>query len=71
MLHATFIDGSSALSTFGGRRGYSINKFIKGRIRFVENFNGCVIDGTIEGLSSGEHGIHIHEYGDLSDGCNR
>ncbi len=25
--------------------------------------------GTITGLSEGKHGLHIHQYGDLSDGC--
>ncbi|XP_047487622.1 superoxide dismutase [Cu-Zn], chloroplastic-like [Penaeus chinensis] len=27
------------------------------------------IEGTITGLSPGLHGFHIHEFGDLSDGC--
>ena len=31
----------------------------------------CVIDGTIDGLSPGEHGLAIHECGDLSGGCDR
>ncbi|XP_063593948.1 uncharacterized protein LOC134770958 [Penaeus indicus] len=28
-----------------------------------------LIEGTITGLSPGLHGFHIHEFGDLSDGC--
>ena len=28
-----------------------------------------VITGSIKGLAPGKHGFHIHEYGDLSDGC--
>ena len=28
-----------------------------------------LIKGTISGLEPGEHGFHIHEYGDLSQGC--
>ncbi|ROT75128.1 copper/zinc superoxide dismutase isoform 1 [Penaeus vannamei] len=28
-----------------------------------------LIQGTITGLSPGLHGFHIHEFGDLSDGC--
>jgi len=71
LLRATFIEGLSAVSTFDERDGYSINKFMKGTIRFVEIPDGCVIDGTVKGFCSGEHGMHIHEYGDLSDGCNR
>ena len=28
-----------------------------------------LIKGTITGLTPGEHGFHIHEFGDMSDGC--
>lgn len=28
------------------------------------------ISGTVEGLEPGEHGFHIHEFGDLSNGCD-
>jgi len=28
-----------------------------------------LIRGTITGLTPGEHGFHIHEYGDMSKGC--
>ena len=28
------------------------------------------ISGKVEGLEPGEHGFHIHEFGDLSDGCD-
>jgi copper chaperone for superoxide dismutase len=31
----------------------------------------CIIDGTIDGLREGFHGLHIHELGDISDGCER
>ena len=30
-----------------------------------------MIDGTIDGLSPGRHGLNIHELGDLSQGCTR
>ncbi|GIY05280.1 hypothetical protein CDAR_203431 [Caerostris darwini] len=44
---------------------------ILGVIRFHQaDKDLCVIDGTIDGLATGEHGIHIHEYGDLSEGCD-
>ena len=29
-----------------------------------------IIRGQIKGLTPGKHGIHIHEFGDLSDGCD-
>ena len=29
----------------------------------------CVIEGTIDGLSPGEHGLAVHETGDVSRGC--
>ena len=28
-----------------------------------------LIKGKITGLSEGEHGFHVHEFGDLSNGC--
>ena len=28
-----------------------------------------LIKGTITGLTPGEHGFHIHEFGDMSNGC--
>lgn len=43
-----------------------------GVIRFFQKQNDvCIIDGTIDGLVPGDHGLHIHQFGDLSDGCNR
>ncbi|XP_011867053.1 PREDICTED: copper chaperone for superoxide dismutase isoform X2 [Vollenhovia emeryi] len=65
-----FGDGSSAVSMLGGDSGYSVGNLIRGVIRFAEGPDGCVIDGTIDGLTPGEHGIHIHECGDISNGCD-
>ena len=32
----------------------------------------CVVEGTVDGLSPGqEHQLYVHEYGDLSGGCER
>lgn len=47
---------------------------IKGVVRFSavtedKHANGCVVDGVIDGLEPGLHGIHIHECGDISNGC--
>lgn len=42
-----------------------------GIVRFTQTKEGgpTTIKGVIKGLSPGQHGIHIHELGDLSDGC--
>ncbi len=44
---------------------------IKGNIYFTEMPNGnTLIKGYITGLPSGKHGFHIHESGDMSEGCS-
>lgn len=50
--------------THGGGR-------VKGVVRFREKLNNLVeIDLDISGLrKNGIHGFHIHEYGDLTEGC--
>ena len=49
----------------------SSNKNLKGTIYIEElNRNYVKIYGRIDGLNPGKHGFHIHESGDLSDGCN-
>ena len=42
---------------------------ITGQILFTEKANKLEISYDIDGLADGNHGFHIHEYGDLSDGC--
>lgn len=46
---------------------------IKGVVRFSLNtedkHSGTIVDGVVDGLTPGQHGIHIHECGDLSAGC--
>ena len=42
---------------------------ISGHVRFIPHKTGLHIDYDIKGLKDGEHGFHIHEYGDLSEGC--
>lgn len=43
---------------------------ITGKIYFTELKNSTLkINYEIHGLTNGKHGFHIHEYGDLTDGC--
>lgn len=43
---------------------------VKGVVRFVQATpNTCIIDGTIDGLTPGQHEICVYECGDLSNGC--
>ena len=43
----------------------------KGIINFKQKpGKPTIITGTITGLSEGVHGFHIHEFGDLSKGCD-
>ena len=43
---------------------------ISGEVRFIPTKrNHMKIDYEIKGLKDGKHGFHIHEYGDLTDGC--
>lgn len=43
-----------------------------GHIEFVqEQVDGYVkVSGRISGLTSGQHGFHVHEKGDIHEGCN-
>ena len=43
---------------------------VKGVIKFKQKpGKATIIKGIIKGLTPGKHGFHIHEFGDLSDGC--
>ena len=43
---------------------------VKGTLLFIQApGTPTLIRGTITGLEPGEHGFHIHEFGDTSDGC--
>ncbi|XP_027056266.1 superoxide dismutase [Cu-Zn]-like isoform X3 [Pocillopora damicornis] len=44
---------------------------IQGTVTFFQGQPGgpCVIRGILQGLTEGHHGIHILEYGDISQGC--
>jgi len=39
-------------------------------MRVFSSQNGITtVTGKVENLPEGLHGIHVHEYGDFSDGC--
>ncbi|XP_014677181.1 PREDICTED: copper chaperone for superoxide dismutase-like, partial [Priapulus caudatus] len=41
-----------------------------GLVRMIQiNPDTCLFEGTIDGLQAGEHGLHVHEYGDISLGA--
>tara|TARA_B100000795_G_C22413329_1_gene291702 strand:+ start:17 stop:517 length:501 start_codon:yes stop_codon:yes gene_type:complete len=42
---------------------------IYGTVKFTEKNKKVKIEYEIFGLKDGKHGFHIHEYGDLTDGC--
>jgi len=44
---------------------------VSGIIKFTQrkNSKNVKIEYEIKGLKNGKHGFHIHEYGDLTDGC--
>lgn len=53
-----------------GREGDYFTSGPKGVIRLTQvDRERCVIEGVVDGLSPGEHGLAIHETGDVSEGC--
>lgn len=43
---------------------------VKGTLTFVQEGDGpTTVTGTVTGLEPGQHGFHIHEFGDYSGGC--
>jgi Cu-Zn family superoxide dismutase len=43
---------------------------VKGTILFIQApGTPTLIKGTVSGLEPGDHGFHIHEFGDMSKGC--
>lgn len=43
---------------------------VEGIIKVTEELKGLRIHYEITGLEDGLHGFHIHEYGDLTEGCS-
>ncbi|XP_077028642.1 copper chaperone for superoxide dismutase isoform X2 [Agelaius phoeniceus] len=57
--------GWAAVAALGGPGG------VRGLLRFLQlSPERCLVDGAVSGLPPGPHGLHIHEFGDLSDACN-
>ena len=48
---------------------YPEDSQVAGVVRFQPVTEGLLISYQITGLTDGKHGFHIHEYGDLTDGC--
>ena len=42
---------------------------LAGTITFTQTGDSTTVTGEITGLTEGYHGFHIHEYGDLTNGC--
>ncbi|XP_061664407.1 copper chaperone for superoxide dismutase-like [Syngnathoides biaculeatus] len=43
---------------------------IQGVVRFLQlSAERCLIDGTVDGLEPGAHGLHVHALGDLTEDC--
>lgn|ERR1719299_91453 len=44
---------------------------VKGTITFKQEGDGPVtVSGEVRGLAPGNHGFHVHEFGDYSSGCS-
>ncbi|TKC36578.1 hypothetical protein EI555_003501, partial [Monodon monoceros] len=44
---------------------------VQGVVHFLQlTPERCLIEGTIDGLQPGLHGLHVHEFGDLTRNCN-
>ncbi|KAF7725039.1 hypothetical protein EC973_000446 [Apophysomyces ossiformis] len=55
--------------TFGDNPALPMPSNTNGLARFVQiDKETCLIDLTVQGLTPGKHGVHIHELGDISRG---
>ena len=48
---------------------YSKKNKVKGKVYFTQKNNKLYIKYEIKNLTKGYHGLHIHKYGDLTEGC--
>merc|ERR1712001_623944 len=42
---------------------------VNGVINFAQEGDAVTVTGQIEGLAPGQHGFHIHQFGDNTNGC--
>lgn len=44
---------------------------VSGNVTFIQSNRGGPVQvmGMVSGLAEGQHGFHVHEKGDLSNGC--
>lgn len=44
---------------------------VTGTIHFTQDASGgpVTVTGEVKGLTPGEHGMHVHEFGDTTNGC--
>jgi len=42
---------------------------VNGVINFLQEGSAVTVTGKIEGLVPGQHGFHVHQFGDNTDGC--
>jgi Cu-Zn family superoxide dismutase len=56
-------DVTKAVAVLVGTNG---NEKVSGVITFTKEGDGVRVRGEIKGLSPGEHGFHVHEFGDQS-----
>lgn len=45
---------------------------VQGVVRFLQlSEDRCLVEGTIDGLEPGPHGLHVHALGDITQDCFR
>jgi Cu/Zn superoxide dismutase len=42
---------------------------VEGEVLFEPVADGVKVTGQIKGLTPGQHGFHVHQFGDLTNGC--
>jgi Cu-Zn family superoxide dismutase len=42
---------------------------VEGEVLFEAVADGVKVSGQVKGLTPGKHGFHVHQFGDLTNGC--